>query len=468
MQQNHLPATPNSVQTPYQEKRTDWSFADLKRSETLWGPHGYHRYPAKFIPQLVAEIIETYSNKGELVGDSFMGSGTTGIESLRLGRRFWGADISPIALLISQAKCVPLQPRTLDSHWADIEKRLSKVPHVGRRALTDNEKTVILAFNHHHASIDERLDYWFPKAHRQALEAIFEEISTPPINSVRRFFLCAFSNILRACSIWLSGSTKAQKDLGKTLADPAKAFSMQVRRMLKGNNAYWTELSTSGLQFRRLSDYLQLEAADARSLSIEDSSLDLLVTSPPYATCYQYAEIHQLTQLWFGHYGILKSNDWTFSCIGAKSLNGHAGVNPLQIQDVSETASKIFVDLEQANTVNGGHAVHHEVTALHNYFDDMCLALREFSRIVKTGRNLVLIVGDSQKLSKTIPTTVILSEIAAAYGFQLEQKITRKIPARVLVSKRDSKTGRFSSANESDSEVYPEENILVLKARSNS
>ena len=31
----------------------DWSFAHLKREETLWGPHGYHRYPAKFIPQLV-------------------------------------------------------------------------------------------------------------------------------------------------------------------------------------------------------------------------------------------------------------------------------------------------------------------------------------------------------------------------------------------------------------------------------
>ena len=35
----------------------DWTFAHLKREETLWGPHGYHRYPAKFIPQLVHRII---------------------------------------------------------------------------------------------------------------------------------------------------------------------------------------------------------------------------------------------------------------------------------------------------------------------------------------------------------------------------------------------------------------------------
>src|SRR5438128_5127410 len=88
----------------------DWSFAHLKRVETLWGPHGYHRYPAKFIPQLVCRLIETYSDPGDLVGDPFLGSGTTGIEALRLGRRFWGSDISQVALLISRAKCIPLDP----------------------------------------------------------------------------------------------------------------------------------------------------------------------------------------------------------------------------------------------------------------------------------------------------------------------------------------------------------------------
>lgn len=56
----------------------DWSFAHLKRSETLWGPHGYHRYPAKFIPQLVRRIIELYSEPGDQVGDLFVGSGTCG------------------------------------------------------------------------------------------------------------------------------------------------------------------------------------------------------------------------------------------------------------------------------------------------------------------------------------------------------------------------------------------------------
>src|SRR5712692_9928336 len=93
--------------------KCNWSFAELKRVETLWGPHGYHRYPAKFIPQLVHRIIESYSAPGELVGDPFLGSATAGIEALRLGRRFWGSDISQIALVISRAKCIPLCPGDL-------------------------------------------------------------------------------------------------------------------------------------------------------------------------------------------------------------------------------------------------------------------------------------------------------------------------------------------------------------------
>src|SRR3989442_14096843 len=95
----------------------DWSFASLKPSATLWGPHGYHRYPAKFIPQLVSRLIELYSAPGDLVGDPFLGSATTGIEALRLGRRFWGSDISQVALLISRAKCITIDPRILSKAW---------------------------------------------------------------------------------------------------------------------------------------------------------------------------------------------------------------------------------------------------------------------------------------------------------------------------------------------------------------
>jgi DNA modification methylase len=67
-------------------RRRGWTFADAKQSEKLWGPRGYRRYPAKFIPLLVHRLITSYSTLGASVGDPFLNSATTGVEALRLER----------------------------------------------------------------------------------------------------------------------------------------------------------------------------------------------------------------------------------------------------------------------------------------------------------------------------------------------------------------------------------------------
>lgn len=217
----------------------DWTFAHLKREETVWGPHGYHRYPAKFIPQLVHRIIESYSAPNDLVDDPFLGSATTGIEALRLGRRFWGCDISQVALLISRTKCIPLSPCNLDKIWQELDGRLKVVPRAGRRYLNSAEKETIASIDIAYATAEERFHYWFPDQFRESLEGILQQILTYTEGDVRTFFLGGFSNILRRCSIWLSGSTKPQKDLDKMLGDPVDEFRRQVRDMIKGNSIYW-------------------------------------------------------------------------------------------------------------------------------------------------------------------------------------------------------------------------------------
>ncbi len=38
-----------------------WSFSDKTRKDTAYITHGYHRYPAKFIPQIVSRLAEKYT-----------------------------------------------------------------------------------------------------------------------------------------------------------------------------------------------------------------------------------------------------------------------------------------------------------------------------------------------------------------------------------------------------------------------
>jgi hypothetical protein len=447
----------------YQNK--DWSFAELSRNETLWGPHGYHRYPAKFIPHLVRRIIDEFSLPGEVVSDIFLGSGTTGVEATRTGRQFYGSDINPVACLISRAKCFPIEPKGLDETWKEVSQTISQIAPVGRNPLTEKDKEAVLSIDINRATPEERLLYWFPESQRRALTDILKAILSIPIEQHRVFILCAFSNILKRCSIWLSGSTKAQKDLTKTLADPMDEFPKQVRDMMKRNKLYWEDLLTHAIDPHQVGERIHILQQDARSLDAETPQVDLLVTSPPYATCYEYSELHQLTQLWFEKFAIVSAAEAKQNWIGSKNISSvtfNNGVFPHTGSESADAALKALLHLANRRPAKKTDIMR-EIRALHRYFVDMNRALCEMTRIIPTGKCLVLIIGDSRKRDVDIPTTQALCEMSSSAGFALQEKINRKVPGRVLVSTRDRESGRFSSTANSDVQVYPEENVLIFK-----
>jgi DNA modification methylase len=444
----------------------DWSFANLTSAHTLWGPHGYHRYPAKFIPQLVRRIIDTYSTIDDRVGDPFLGSATTGIEALRARRYFYGSDIHPVAILISHAKCNVIEPQILSKAWKKLERCISILPRIERRTLNQEEIGYIKSISIARASAEERLTYWFPVYHRNALSLLLESIQNLPEEKVRIFFLCAFSNILRHCSIWLSGSTKPQKDLRKILSDPVEEFSKQVQSMLKRNTLYWEDLHSWASSSEDIERRMNILLKDVRHLALPNETLDLLVTSPPYATCYEYSEMHQLTQLWFERYHIFPTSHESDSYIGSKVISRR----PLTIKPKSDSTGSSCADealqrLQNLAVGNIASSVNQEVRVLRYYFQDMYDALNECTRVVVMHKYLVLIVGDSYRRGVIIPTSDALSEMAEHIGLTLKQKVVRRVPGRVLVPTRDKKTGRFSSIAQSDTRVYPEEDILVFQRR---
>lgn len=85
-----MPTTASTTQKEFKtlKPREEWSFRDVGRSQTTAFTHDYHRYPAKFIPQIVRKLIEDYAPENtQVVCDPFGGCGTTLVEAKMLGHR---------------------------------------------------------------------------------------------------------------------------------------------------------------------------------------------------------------------------------------------------------------------------------------------------------------------------------------------------------------------------------------------
>ena len=82
--------------------------------------HHFYRYPAAASPEVIRELIATFSKPGDLVLDPFLGGGTTAVEALALGRRFFGTDINSLGVFAARAKTTPLSRSawTRVSAWA--------------------------------------------------------------------------------------------------------------------------------------------------------------------------------------------------------------------------------------------------------------------------------------------------------------------------------------------------------------
>ncbi len=54
-----------------------------------------NEHPTQKPVSLMAYLIQTYSNEGDLILDNTFGSGTTGVAAVRMGRHFIGIEINP-------------------------------------------------------------------------------------------------------------------------------------------------------------------------------------------------------------------------------------------------------------------------------------------------------------------------------------------------------------------------------------
>jgi len=405
-----------------------WSFSDKTRKDTAYITHGYHRYPAKFIPQIVSRLAERYTREGDFIVDPFGGCGTTIVESKVMGRPSIAVDINPVAVLITKAKITPIDPVEIEKEFIILKNKLE----------TYNEKTKVKSPEH------ERINYWFKPEEKRKLAFILAEIVKIKDQNVQDFFFCAFSNILKNCSIWLQKSNKPTRDFEKKPSDPIKTFFKQIKMMLRGNTQLFELLSKKG--------YLKIPSkvvcTDARTIPTKDNSISLIVTSPPYVTSYEYADLHQLTALWLEYTKDL--SDFRKRFIGTSY---HSKKDLILNSSIAENIRKELLRIDKKTS--------EEVST---YFSEMNQVFVEMQRILKKGGKTCIVVGNTSLKSVKILNAEVFVEQLQNLGLKIADIIKREIPSKNLPSVRDKKTGKFASITDKNKvSAYPTEYILVMQ-----
>ncbi|WP_430899749.1 MULTISPECIES: DNA methyltransferase [unclassified Paraflavitalea] len=406
----------------------DWCFKNV-RSVEQW-THGYHRYPAKFLPNLVKKLIEEYTKENDLVADLFAGCGTTLVEAKVQGRKSIGVDINPVAELITKAKTNPIEPDRLQRRFDLIIESFD--------SFRLNDYTDI--------AVHERIDYWFTKEHKARIAFLYDKILATRDKAVKDFLLVSLSHILKNCSKWLQSSTKPQIDPKKKPTDPFMAFQTHAKQMMKKNAEFHKQLSESNY----LKTKCEIRLEDARKTSIRANSVGAIITSPPYVTSYEYADIHQLTAYWYEYItdlpGFRKKFIGTFYSLNQEifcdSLIGQETINSLLKKD-KRTAKEVA-----------------------NYFQDMQSVAKEMHRILKKNGYVCLVIGNTTFKNVKVKSAEVFAETLTLLGFELVEIIKRSIPYKLIPTIRDRKSGRFSKLKNKDSKlVYPEEYILIAKKK---
>lgn len=401
---------------------TFWNIGDEAEQKM----HRIHSYPAKFPAFITTKAIEHAKRCGlkpKRIADLFCGCGTVSYEAKRNNIDFWGCDLNPVATLIAKVKSKKYQAKRLERYFEHILKSYNR---------TDTKD------NYNKANT--RLKYWYTRKQYNELYQLKASINKtlPKDSEYKLFFLCAFSNILKPTSRWLTKSIKPQIDPYKKRIKVFNAFSEQFHSMLKANIEAETETDTDTETTIITNNVLDLE--------MKKPKVDLIITSPPYVTSYEYADLHQLSSMWLDY-----ADDYRDLREGSIGGLYHTYNFEKNLKKLNTTASNIVFKLLNKQ--------HNRAKSIAKYYLDMQEIACECFKMLRKNGMALFVIGNTEYKDIRIENAQHLAESLKEAGFSKIKITKRKISHKFLTPYRD-KNGRFTK-DSTGKKIYSEEFIII-------
>jgi len=178
---------------------------------------------------------------------------------------------------------------------------------------------------------------------------------------------------------------------------------------------------------------------DARTLAtpekvIESDSIQLVITSPPYAGAQKYIRSSSLSLGWLGLCEENSLRSYEMDNIGRE----HYSKKDYTIQIITgiDKADRLIEKIQKKNSLRA-----HIVA---KYILEMREAFCQIKRVLKPGGYFVLVAAPNEVCGYSFPTHECLLELALSMGFELKIELVDDIHSRGLMTKRNKSSGLIS------------------------
>lgn len=370
--------------------------------------HRWFRYSAGFSAQWVEEVIESWNlTNADVVLDPFAGSATTMIACDTCGVRSIGVEAHSFVARIAQTKC------RWDHDLACLRDAASDLVRRAKlqKSLILQDIPPLLKKCYEPDALHELLNL------KEALESA--RTSLPHLDD---FIWLAITSILRPCST--AGTAQWQYVLpnkSKARVIPVyEGFLSKIDQIIEDASFYRRHVGKS-LSTVHVTDSRQMQG-------IAGGEISAVITSPPYANNYDYADAARLEMTFWGDvvsWGDLHDHVRRFLVC---SNTQHASAEKYELDKLLENPlvapilpqlKDVCLELESVRETKGGKKHYHTMIA--RYFIDIAGVLSELCRVCNDRARMCWVIGDSAPYGVYVPVHELIATLAENSGFTLSR-----------------------------------------------
>ena len=373
--------------------------------------HRWYPFVEGYSKEFIEDILQELPFTPQCALEPFCGSGTTPVELQNHSIKCYSFEVSPFMHLLAKVKL----ERTYDE--ATLIRFRNKMAESLARPMPDIRKKELVPFgdtlvrkdgmkkwNFHDSSLDGILDIRY---------AIRTEVDD---DRYRKLFTIALSSIiLQASNLFRNGKCLSYKKGWETRIISRDEIHRLFLNQL--DTVIYEDVKTLSSQRARVCNAGLCCFGDVRKSieNVEDDSLDLIITSPPYLNSRDYTDIYMLElkvlQLVNSHEDLQK--------LRKSTLRSHVQVKYGDMRPIDNLRlCECLSDMRKSDQKSWNADIPNMICG---YFEDMQQLFTAFSKKMRKGGVIYFNVANSAYFGVEVPVDLIISDIAENCGLKVRE-----------------------------------------------